>query len=202
MRTIASTLDTRQQAELASAKLKALGIGPEHIIVREIEDGDGAAGRIFISAKVAPDQVDAARRILNGASGEIQADARAPEAPGAPQSSAAGASPLQSRAPETPAPELGGEGFWVEEPAGAGQTGAAAAAARAAPAREEPGRARSSEAPAIPTRRGPGPEGGSGREAGLARVRRETGGFSRLFVIAVLLAAAGVAIGAMIGTLA
>lgn len=202
MRTIASTLDTRQQAELASAKLKALGIGPEHIIVREIEDGEGAAGRIFISAKVAPDQVDAARRILNGASGEIQAEARAPETPGAPQSSAAGASPLQSRAPETPAPELGGEGFWVEEPARAGQTGAAAAAAWAAPAREEPGRARSREAPAIRTRRGPGPEGGSGREAGRARVRRETGGFSRLFVIAVLLAAAGMAIGAMIGTLA
>jgi hypothetical protein len=60
MRTIASTFSTREEAEAASRRLQTLGIDPDRLELKFLAD----AGEFFISAKVTPDQVDAATKIL------------------------------------------------------------------------------------------------------------------------------------------
>jgi hypothetical protein len=60
MRTIASTFSTREEAEMAGRRLEGLGIDPDRVELKFLAD----AGEFFISAKVTPDQIDAATEIL------------------------------------------------------------------------------------------------------------------------------------------
>ena len=81
MRTIATTFDTRSQAEAASRLLQGIGVDPELIQLRDLAGAaepdaavlsgapgsNGApSGGTFLSAKVAPEQVAAASEILKG----------------------------------------------------------------------------------------------------------------------------------------
>jgi hypothetical protein len=76
MRTITSTFNSRAEAELASRRLAKMGIPPDRIILREISGDAGAGGAAggqqaavesaVLSAKVAPDQMQAATAIMKG----------------------------------------------------------------------------------------------------------------------------------------
>jgi len=59
MRTIASNVMTKGEAMTAGRRLEAIGVPPEQIQLKEVE-GSG----VFVSAKVAPEHVDAANKIL------------------------------------------------------------------------------------------------------------------------------------------
>ena len=103
MRTIGSTFSTRDEAERASGDLQSLGVPRERILVKYLaqagpataEGKEGVADCFFLSAKVEPDQLPEATKILGrGAKGEAAGDGPAEAAAPAPQ-------PL----PDTPAPE-------------------------------------------------------------------------------------------------
>ncbi|HEV2079299.1 MAG TPA: hypothetical protein VGR19_05310 [Allosphingosinicella sp.] len=63
MRTIASTVGTREEAELATRRLQAAGITPDRIQLKEVSEPEAG---VFISVKVLPEQVNAATEILKG----------------------------------------------------------------------------------------------------------------------------------------
>lgn len=75
MRTITATRTTAEEAEAVRRRLEEIGVAPERIAFRELDDPAGDAERgIFISAKVLPAQVASATEILN----EREAEASAP----------------------------------------------------------------------------------------------------------------------------
>jgi|GEM_PF-3783283 len=96
MRTIASTFSTREEAETASRRLQTLGIDPDRVELKFLAD----AGEFFISAKVTPDQIDAATEVLK----RPAADEASPPVPagglGAGEGAAAPPSRTASFAPE------------------------------------------------------------------------------------------------------
>ena len=63
MRTIASTVGTREEAELATRRLQAIGVTSDRIQLKEVAEPQAG---VFISVKVSPDQVSAATDILKG----------------------------------------------------------------------------------------------------------------------------------------
>jgi hypothetical protein len=66
MRTIASTFETRDEAESATRRLQGIGVAPDQIMLKDL-GGAGARGEasgFFVSAKVTPEQVDDATKIL------------------------------------------------------------------------------------------------------------------------------------------
>jgi hypothetical protein len=69
MRTLAGTFGTRDEAEVASRRLQAIGIPGERIIMKDVaptaEAGSGAGGA-FISVKVTTEQVEPVGEILKG----------------------------------------------------------------------------------------------------------------------------------------
>lgn len=71
MRTIASTVGTREEAELATRRLQAIGIAPDRVQLKEVTDPQVG---VFISVKVSPDQVNAATDILKGGSAAIRSE--------------------------------------------------------------------------------------------------------------------------------
>lgn len=88
MRTLSSTFATAEEAEAARSRLYLIGVSPDNIMVRDLGEAGGAEQGIFLSAKVAPDQVSRANAILSAA----KKGAPEPEAP-----------PLQAEAPTRPA---------------------------------------------------------------------------------------------------
>lgn len=74
MRTLASTFNSRGQAEAAIERLEAIGIPRERIILKVVERAAGApappgsAGAAFLSVKVTTDQVQAVSDILKAQS--------------------------------------------------------------------------------------------------------------------------------------
>lgn len=207
MRTIASTVASREEAETASRRLQALGIDSARIILRDLDEGDSQGsgrGGVLISAKVPSEHVAAATGILKGGSSErpevaaAQPMPRGEEGVSAPPPPSTGSREAEPQGPA--AMSHASEGFWVEEaepataPAPVADRSASAPASPRTP-RPQPTAERAADAPVIQTRVGPAQEGG------LATRRREPAGFSRLFVIAVLLAAFGLALGAFLGTM-
>ncbi len=89
MRTIASTFSTSEQAEQASRRLLDIGITPDRILMKQLPE---AAGGIFISAKVEPEQLGAATEILKASPPAVAAPPAAaaaePAAAARPQASA------------------------------------------------------------------------------------------------------------------
>ncbi len=87
MRTIPATFDTKEEAETAIRRLEAIGVAPDRILLREVEETGGAsepdvnqmAGRsgasraFFLTAKVGPEQIDAATEILKRSTAENKA---------------------------------------------------------------------------------------------------------------------------------
>ncbi len=63
MRTIASTVGTREEAELATHRLEAAGIPADRIQLKEVSEPEAG---VFISVKVTPEQLNAATEILKG----------------------------------------------------------------------------------------------------------------------------------------
>jgi hypothetical protein len=63
MRTLASTFESRDDAEAASQGLEEIGVPRDSIVMKYVAPGGGESG-FYISAKVAPEQVDAATEIL------------------------------------------------------------------------------------------------------------------------------------------
>ena len=61
MRTIGSTFSSRQEAEAARDRLQGLGVSPDHILLRDLDD---ASQGIFLGAKVTAEQADAASKAL------------------------------------------------------------------------------------------------------------------------------------------
>ena len=84
MRTIGSTFSTREEAERAGRHLQSLGVAAERIMLKDLADsGDqgGGSGTLhadrpaegfFLTAKVEPDQVPDATKILKGSSEAIR----------------------------------------------------------------------------------------------------------------------------------
>jgi len=107
MRTISGTLSTREEAETARRRLGALGIEGEQIGFQEVgEPGAGDGAGIFVTVKVAPEQVNAATDILKG--GGTQAARPLPHAGEGPRIETRSAAPqasLERRIPaEAPPP--------------------------------------------------------------------------------------------------
>jgi hypothetical protein len=75
MRTIASTFSTQEEAETASRRLQSAGVPSDRITLKQIAGAVGPdsapAGGVFLSAKVAPDQVAAATEIFKGGSDSV-----------------------------------------------------------------------------------------------------------------------------------
>ena len=63
MRTIASTVGTREEAEIATRRLHAIGVTADRIQMKEVAEPQAG---VFISVKVSPDQVNEATEILKG----------------------------------------------------------------------------------------------------------------------------------------
>jgi hypothetical protein len=84
MRTIGTTFSTREEAERAGRDLQSLGVAAERIMLKDLaenRDPDGGSGTVqadrpaegfFLSAKVEPDQVTDATRILKGSSDAVR----------------------------------------------------------------------------------------------------------------------------------
>jgi len=70
MRTIASTVGTREEAEIAARRLQSIGVAPDRIQLKEVAEPQPG---VFISVKVSPDQASAASEILKGG-GTIRSD--------------------------------------------------------------------------------------------------------------------------------
>jgi hypothetical protein len=66
MRTISATVRTREEAEAARRRLEALGIEGDRILFKEVGGSQGAESGIFVTVKVAPEQVEQATDILKG----------------------------------------------------------------------------------------------------------------------------------------
>ncbi len=79
MRTIPATFDTKDEADTAIRRLQAIGVTPDRIVLKEMEETGGASqpdvppqsnGRparaFFVTAKVSPEQIGAATEILKG----------------------------------------------------------------------------------------------------------------------------------------
>ncbi len=79
MRTIPATFDTKEEAETAIRRLEAIGVAPDRIVLKEVEETGGAsqpdtprqangrpASAFFLTAKVSPEQIGAATKILKG----------------------------------------------------------------------------------------------------------------------------------------
>ncbi|MDP9415990.1 MAG: hypothetical protein M3Q08_18270 [Pseudomonadota bacterium] len=108
MRTIPATFDTKEEAETAIRRLEAIGVAPDRILLKELEDSGGASqpdpaqkalGRpaatraFFVTAKVSPEQIGAATEILKGSRTEDKASALPPD-PGAGSSASPASPPL------------------------------------------------------------------------------------------------------------
>jgi hypothetical protein len=66
MRTLASTFSTRDEAEAASRRLEAIGIGRERIILKNVSGTGADPDAVFVSVKVTTEQVQPASEILKG----------------------------------------------------------------------------------------------------------------------------------------
>lgn len=67
MRTISSTVGTMDEAQAVSRRLQEMGVGPDNISLRALGGTDAERPEgVFISAKVAPDQVRSATEIMDG----------------------------------------------------------------------------------------------------------------------------------------
>ena len=106
MRTIGSTFSTREEAERASGDLQSLGVPRERILVKYLaqagpataEGKEGVADCFFLSAKVEPDQLPEATKILGrGKAAEAAGDGPTEAAAPAPQ-------PLPDHPPVSDAP--------------------------------------------------------------------------------------------------
>lgn len=98
MRTISGTVGTREEAEAARRRLETLGIEGDRVLFKELDE-PGRAASIFVTVKVAPEQVSAATDILNDAAAGAREPRPQPErdtAPAAPRIDPA-ASPARAR---------------------------------------------------------------------------------------------------------
>ncbi|HEY0626166.1 MAG TPA: hypothetical protein VGD10_05475 [Allosphingosinicella sp.] len=109
MRTIAATFMTEEEAAAACRRLEEIGVAPDRIQSGRLE-GAGSEG-IFVSAKVAPEQMKAAKAILDSPPQAAEPSMPEPELPRAegrrPPVSAQG---IPANVPETD------DGFRVQAP--------------------------------------------------------------------------------------
>ena len=112
MRTLASTFDTRGEAEAAAGRLEAIGIPRERIMFKDVAataDAPGGAGAVFISVKVTTDQVEPVSEILK----DYRSAAPAASAPEQRPAEAGSQPPIMAGAP---APHGPGGGAAATEP--------------------------------------------------------------------------------------
>ena len=179
MRTLAATVSTKEEAEHISGRLRALGIASEHIAVRDVGQSDAAedgAENILITVKVTPEQVSAATDILKGARSQGGAASSAShdlpvEAPPVERRQQAQVQPEETAPPPRPA--------------------------SVRPVGTRPAISRSNEH--VVERSGQVQD--SARVQAPAARGANSKGLVRIAFIAILLAALGLAIGALLGTL-